>query len=75
MGRRNEEGKRRTKTLLGSLLTGPQTYWFLEVELVIKGRIGFDSLHWGHFGICWYEGSIQAGHCPVERRGVKTQTP
>lgn len=68
MGRWREKGERRTKTLLGSLLSGARTYWFLEVELVIKNRIGFDFLHRRYARIGWYEGSIQTGHCPVERR-------
>lgn len=71
---KDREKGMKSNTLLESLLSGSQTYRFLEVELVIKNRIGFECFHLGHFGVCWYEWSIQTGHCPMERRDTKTQT-
>lgn len=49
------------------------TYGFLEVELVIKGWVGFDGLHGVHLGICWYEGGVQTGHCSAETREATKQ--
>lgn len=57
--------------MLGSLISGPQTYRFLEIELVIKSRIGFDCLHQGHIGVCRHEGSIQTCHCPMEKKAPR----
>lgn len=66
-------GEEKATTLSLSLLVS-HTYWFLEVQLVIKNWDRFDNFHRRHLRIWWHEWSVQTGHGSAGISNIKTKS-